>query len=87
MQTTTQFHTPSTWHLNWHYDCSSFGNSGNFIVDVKNADGSTDFTASAVNQLGAGGDGTQHYFGDDGTHYLDVNSECAWTVTALPGSG
>lgn len=32
IQNTTQFTTGGNWTLNYTYDCSSFGSSGNFIV-------------------------------------------------------
>jgi hypothetical protein len=84
IQTTTKFTVPAEWILKWHYDCSSFGDSGNFIVNVKNGDGSDDFQATGVNELGPGGDGIQNFHADGGSKYFDVNSECSWALN-VPG--
>ena len=48
---------------------------------VYNDDGSLDSDDGLVNQLGAKGSDTQYYY-DAGTHYLSINSECSWHVTA-----
>jgi hypothetical protein len=83
ISSTATFEVPSEWNLVWHYDCSSSGGTGNFIVSIANSDGSSDFSSAGVNQLGAGGDGTEHYHADPGSKFLKVNSECAWTVTVV----
>jgi hypothetical protein len=79
---TQKFTTSGDWTLVWSYDCTAaLGAQGNFIVTVYNADGSADYSDTDVNQLGASGSDTQYYY-DSGTHYLSVNSECSWHVTA-----
>jgi hypothetical protein len=78
--TTQTFSVNDTWDLAWSYDCSGFGGEGNFIVDVYNADGSPDFNNAGVNQLGPGGNGVEH-FHSGGSKYLEMNSECNWSVT------
>ena len=65
------------WELDWSYDCSNFGGSGNFIVDVKG-----DVDGLGVNQLGSGDSGTE-YFHQGGNIYLEINSECSWTVKVV----
>lgn len=83
IQNTGQFQMPDSWLLEWSYDCSGFGNSGNFIVLE---DGGQDFSGASVNELGAGGHGTTHVYGDSGPHYLSMNSECSWTIKGIAES-
>lgn len=79
---TQKFTTASDWTLQWSYDCTAaLGAQGNFIVTVYNADGSADYGDTDVNQLGTSGSDIQYYY-DSGTHYLSINSECSWRVTA-----
>jgi len=79
---TQKFTTSGDWTLDWSYDCSSdYSGQGNFQVFVYNDDGSLDSSDGLVNQFGAKGSDTQYYY-DAGTHYLSVNSECSWHVTA-----
>lgn len=81
-KTTQKFTTSGQdWDLAWTYNCAAFGDSGNFIVDVKNSDGSSSDN-QGVNQLGANGADTEH-FHSGGTFYLEVNSECSWTVKVI----
>ena len=81
-KTTQKFTTSGDdWDLVWTYNCASFGGSGNFIVMVKNGDGSPSDN-QGVNQLGANGSDTEH-FHSGGTFYLQVISECSWTVKAI----
>jgi hypothetical protein len=80
-KSTQTFTAPSNWTLDYTYDCSSFSNGkGNFQVYVFNADGSMS-SASGVNQLGSSGSDTEYYH-QGGSLYLEVNSECSWTITA-----
>jgi hypothetical protein len=74
--TTRRFNAPDNWDLTWAYNCSNFGNSGNFQVYITGADQDT-----GVNQLGPGGQGVEHYH-QGGSIYLEVNSECAWQIRA-----
>jgi hypothetical protein len=70
------------WDLDWSYDCSSFGQSGNFIVDVMGSGSAADTTDSGVNQLGSSGQGVEHYY-DQGTFQLVIDSECSWAVKVV----
>lgn len=75
-KTTQKFNVKSDWDLHWTYDCTAFGNSGNFIVSATGA------SVTGVNQLGPKGEGTEHFHsGGDGV-YLEVISECAWHLDA-----
>jgi len=82
-QSSTQpFTVPASvkqWELQWHYDCSSTGSEGNFDYYVEQGT-AIDFNDSGPNQLGTGGSGTEHYY-DTGTFHLNVNSECAWSIS------
>ncbi len=73
---TPNFSAPTNWDLVWSYDCSSFGSSGNFEVDVQGNLGPL-----GVNQMGTSGSGTEYYH-QGGSYYLEVDSECSWQVTA-----
>ena len=80
-KSTQTFTVPTnSWQLEYTYDCSSFGTSGNFQVMVYNSDGSMSFDNSPVNELGRSGADTQYYHVGEGSYYLEVNSECSWTV-------
>ena len=81
MKSTQTLSVPQEWSLAWTYDCSSFGQEGNFIVSVYNSDG-TPSDVSGVNQLGRSGSDTE-YFHQGGNLYLVVNSECRWTIRVL----
>ena len=78
-KTTESFTTAGAWNLTYSYDCSSFGDRGNFQVFIYNGDGSMSFSNSGVNQLGASGSDTDYYH-TGGTFYLEVNSECSWHI-------
>jgi hypothetical protein len=81
-QTTGRFTVPGSgnWALKWSYTCVSYGSAGNFIVDE---DGGKDLNGVNVNALGNGSSGITHVYGDAGRHYLVVNSECDWTMSAV----
>jgi hypothetical protein len=68
-----------TWKLDWTYNCSSDGGSGNFIV----GEDQDDFSGVNVNELGPGGHGSTWAYSDAGTHYLAINSECEWRVKVI----
>ena len=71
--------TSDDWTIAYRYDCTSFGSQGNFQVFVYGDDGMPDV---AVNELAAKGtDTTEEHQG--GSFYLEINSECAWTVRVL----
>lgn len=81
--TTASFHVNNEWQLAWTYDCSAFGSSGNFVVDISQPPGKVGIDVATndqgVNQLGANGTGVEHYhYG--GTIFFSIISECKWTV-------
>lgn len=78
--TPKQFNAPQQWSLNYKFDCSVFGTTGNFIVTVTGVDGLP--VAVPVNAVAASGNpSTQVY--NSGTLHLEINSECSWHVTIL----
>lgn len=76
-KTTQKFAAKSDWDLRWSYDCSNFGTQGNFIATPTGSDFLT-----PVNQLGNRDSGVEHYH-SGGTYYLEVISECDWTLKAV----
>ena len=80
-KTTRRFTVPGSgnWELKWSYDCASLGSKGSFAVTEDQAD----TTGVTVNEIGLHGRGVTHAHGDAGRHYLVVNSECAWRLTAV----
>ena len=82
IENTSRFTVPGSgnWELKWSYNCASTGGSGNFIV---NEDNDNDLNGASVNELGPGGHGVTHVYGDAGSHYLSVNSECTWSMKAV----
>ena len=78
-KSTQKFTAAGDWDLNWSYDCSNFGNQGNFQVFIYSGNGSMSYSNSPVNQLGASGADVEHYH-NGGTFYFTVNSECSWKI-------
>lgn len=79
-ENTAQFTVTGTWKLDYSFNCSDFGGQGNFQVFE---DGGQDLNGVEVNALSTGQSGSTMAYGDGGTHYLEVNSECAWTVKVI----
>jgi len=77
---TASFTVSRTWKLTYTYDCSAFGMKGNFAVLE---DGGSDFNGVVVNDLGMGKTATSWAYNDAGTHYLEIESECAWKVKVI----
>jgi hypothetical protein len=77
---TSKTFTPqgAAWTLEWSFDCSSLGDSGNFTVKVVRANG--DVLAS-VEKIGDRDSGTEHYR-EAGSFHLQIVSECRWQVRA-----
>jgi len=73
----------------YSYDCSSFGGQGNFIADlVSGSPGSGNYDDESIaNQLGSGGSQTTTVYPQDvgNSYYLEVNSECSWSITLTTG--
>ena len=81
---TKTFTTGADWSIAYTFDCSSFGSQGNFQVMVY-TDGQ--IADAPVNALSANGNDTTYEHSAAGSHYLEVNSECSWTVTVTDGDG
>jgi hypothetical protein len=79
-ENTAQFTVTGTWKLDYSFNCSDFGGQGNFQVFE---DGGQDLNGVQVNALSTGQSGSTMAYGDGGTHYLEINSECAWTVRVI----
>ena len=79
MKQTKSFTTGPDWAVTYTFDCSSFGSTGNFIVDEGNGN-------SIANSLAAKGGDTSYQHGDPGQHYLSVDSECDWTLKVVDGA-
>ncbi|MEU5428243.1 hypothetical protein AB0H73_21965 [Streptomyces olivoreticuli] len=77
IKSTEKFTVSGDWDLRYSFDCSSFGGSGNFVVSEGGTLGDT-----LVNELAAKGSDVTHLH-DGGTKYLEINSECSWTVEAI----
>jgi hypothetical protein len=73
---TPTFTTGAEWQVQYTYDCTAFGQSGNFVVT------SEDYEL-AVNQLGTKGADTDYVHNDPGNHSLSIDSECSWTIKVL----
>jgi hypothetical protein len=70
-----KFTAGGEWTIAYTYDCTSFGQKGNFQIFVEG-----DASDVAANELAAKGQGTQNEF-TPGTFDLNMNSECDWHVT------
>jgi hypothetical protein len=77
IENTRKFTVTSTWKLDYSFNCQNFGSSGNFIVTE---DGGSDFSGVDLNDLAVTKTGSTWAYHDSGTHYLEINSECDWTV-------
>lgn len=77
IKNTAQFTVGDTWTLHWTVDCAAFGSAGNLIV-------SDETGMPLVNELKKKGSGSSPQY-TGGTHHLQVNSECAWTVKVVNG--
>jgi hypothetical protein len=79
---TAKFTTPDEWTLRYTYDCSKFlGGTGNFVVTEN--DGGGGLQDLLVNELDKKGNDSVPQHNDSGEHYLEVNSECSWTITVV----
>ncbi len=68
--------------VSYAYDCSAFGGSGNFIVDLNDSSGLVDDVA---NELAAKGQSssTAYFNGSGGPFHLEIDSECSWNVIVV----
>lgn len=75
---TPPFTTTATWKLSYSFDCTGFGYKGNFqAVDYGSDNMPHGFLA---NDLAMSKSGSSWSYDDAGTHHLNINSECSWTV-------
>lgn len=78
---TAPFNAPSHWKLTYTYNCSAFGQAGNFAVMFVPA-GPNALPDPIVNELSTGATKTvDEYSSGKGAH-LEIDSECSWTVSA-----
>lgn len=84
IKNTANFTTGSDWSIAYTFNCASFGYKGNFQIYAY--DGSQ-LSGVPANELAMKGGATSYQHGDSGTHYLQINSECAWTVKVTDGDG
>jgi hypothetical protein len=79
----TRLFTPqgADWSLQWSFDCASLGDSGNFSVRVMRQGGGASGIA-AVERISDHDSGDEHYH-QAGTYYLQVVSECQWSVKVM----
>lgn len=73
------FQTPNEWQIVWNFDCTNFGQSGNFQIFVY--DGGGRLVDLAANALAMRGQDTSYEHNLSGPYYLQMNSECDWHVT------
>ena len=77
---TTKIFTPQgkNWDLQWSFDCTSLGDSGNFSAKVMRQGGGA-LENATVEKISDHDSGTEHYT-QAGSFFLQVVSECQWTV-------
>jgi len=80
IESTDPFSAPDGFRLHYHYDCTDFGMTGNFIVTVYQGSDLVDVVVNALDYSGS--DSIPVYDAGDDLH-LEVNSECSWTVKAV----
>lgn len=79
IQNTAPFTVTSTWRLDYSFDCSNFGQSGNFIV----MEDGTLTGAMSVDELALTKTGSSYAYDDAGKHHIEVDSECSWTLKVI----
>ncbi|MEY9931998.1 hypothetical protein ABH926_006647 [Catenulispora sp. GP43] len=77
IKNTASFTTGAEWSVAYTFDCSGAGGDGkgNFVLDVGG-----DMGDILANALAASGSDTSYEHGNPGSHYLQVDSECDWTL-------
>jgi hypothetical protein len=80
---TPEFRTTGEWVLHWAYTCGLYGYPGNFIVGVYQGGRLDVADDTGPNQVGWRGTGNNYFYGG-GELYLQVTSECGWTVQVDP---
>jgi hypothetical protein len=82
IKNTKSFTTGDDWSIKYSFNCASFGSEGNFQVYVYTDDQLSD---APVNELSKKGSDVTYEHGDSGKQYLEINSECSWSVTVTDG--
>jgi hypothetical protein len=77
IKNTAPFTTGDNWTVTYTFDCTGFGQAGNFMVSDEN-------DMPLVNELKLKGTGSTPQY-NAGTHHLQINSECDWTLTVTNG--
>lgn len=75
IKNTADFTTGPEWSVAYTFDCSRAGGNGNFVLEVGG-----DLGNILANALSAKGADTSYEHDNPGSHYLQVNSECDWTL-------
>jgi uncharacterized protein DUF732 len=71
---------PGDWVMKYSYNCSGqLIGTGNFIVN-EDAMNNMNSSAVAINRLDAGAQGAWHVYGDAGQHYLQIQTQCPYTI-------
>jgi hypothetical protein len=83
VQKTAMFTVTATWKLVYSFSCSAFGRAGNFAVLE---DGGSDFNGVTINDLAMSKSASSWAYNDAGSHYLEIDSECAWKVEVVDES-
>jgi hypothetical protein len=71
--------TQDQWTIAYNYDCTNFGQAGNFAIDINDSKGQLDFTKPGVNEMAIKGNSSTVEHGA-GTYSLSIDSECDWNI-------
>lgn len=78
------FKPTSQYKITYSFDCSSFGQAGNFAIEVDDDNGTPTLGEATVNRLAISGQGTADgYNMGDYTVHVQVISECDWNITVM----
>lgn len=80
IKNTPSFTTGADWSVSYTFNCAAFGDKGNFSI----TDGAQ-LAAVLVSALDTKGADTTYQHDDAGKHYLEIDSECSWSVTVTDG--
>jgi hypothetical protein len=75
---TAIFQTTGEWEIDYTFDCTNFGQTGNFQIYV--FDGGSSLVDIPANALALKGSDTVYEHNLSGPYYLEMNSECNWRV-------
>jgi hypothetical protein len=81
--TTEKFKAGSDWDIAYTFDCSAANGVDIFQLYIYNGDG--DLTGVGANTQARKGNEVTHQH-DSGTHYVQVNSACKWTLKVTDAS-